>query len=249
MLLHSAPDAPVLRIRYDTEGLLAAVDVASVLGEVGKGFERYAKRGANRGGLRLAVRRIEVGSLVADLVVVSAAAGVAFVQHPEALYGFIGFLADLLSIAQGVKPGRNKVADARLLEALLRPVAEGGAQQVNVFVVGDGNTITINKDAIELIKATREASLMRSTDAEEYSSEPARELAMPEPPRHLTLDGKFGTAISVKGRWYVRLEGEGGVLNPLELAPGIFVEDDRSYRFDGVWEGRNYRIRAALPLG
>jgi hypothetical protein len=51
--------------------------------------------------------------------------------------------------------------------------------------------------------------------------------------------------IDVKGRWYVRLEGEGGVLNPLELAPDVVVQDGRSYSFDGAWEGRSYRIRAA----
>lgn len=56
MPLHSAPDAPVLGIRYDTEGLLAALDIASVLGEVGEDFERCAKRGTNASARPVALR-------------------------------------------------------------------------------------------------------------------------------------------------------------------------------------------------
>jgi hypothetical protein len=51
------------------------------------------------------------------------AAGV--MQHREALYGFVGFLSDLLTMAQGLKPGKNKPADARLIEVLQRPLADG----------------------------------------------------------------------------------------------------------------------------
>lgn len=63
------------------------------------------------------------------------------------------------------------------------------------------------------------------------------------------LEGKPGTVLDVKGRWYVRLEGEGGVLNPLELSAGVVVEDEGAYFFDGSWEGRSYRIRAARRIG
>jgi len=247
-----ASDPPILRVRYDTEGLIAAADVGEVLSALGKGFERYTKRAAVRAGLRLAIQRIEVGSLVADLVVVGTGAAIAVAQHREALYGFVGFLENLLAIAQGLRPGKNKQADARLIELLSKPIAEGDAQQVNVFVVGDGNTVMIDRGAIELVRAARhDARAALGVESQmaanaEVSGDPALALA---PPKYMTLDGKHGTAIDVKGRWYVRLEGEGGVLNPLELAHGVSVQDEQSYSFDGAWEGRSYRIRAAHPIG
>ena len=127
LLLMPSPDASVLRVRYDTGGSIAAADVGELLSALGRGFERYARRAAPRGNLRLAVQHIEAGSLIADLVVVGTASAIGVAQHPEALYGFVGFISNLLTIAQGLKPGRNKQADTRLIETLMKPVADGGA--------------------------------------------------------------------------------------------------------------------------
>lgn len=249
MLLMTSSDAPILRVRYETDGAIAAVDAGEVLTALGRGFERYARQTRIRGALRLAVQRIEVGSLVADLVVVGVGAALSVAQHSEALYGFVGFLGDMLAIAQGLKPGKNKQADTRLVETLLRPIADGQAQQVNLFVVGDGNTVRIDREAIELMRAHHDGA---SAGTDEIAAIDANESDAPlvlAAPRNLTLEGKHGTALDVKGRWYVRLEGEGGVLNPLELAQGVTVKDEQSYSFDGAWEGRRYRIRAAHPIG
>lgn len=246
------PDSPVLRVRYDTDGLIAAAEIGEVLTALGKGFERYIKRSAARSRLRLAVQRVELGSLVADLVVVGAGTAMAIAQHPEALYGFVGFLGDVLAIAQGLKRGKNKQADARMIDLLARPVADGQAQQVNVFVVGNGNTVTINRGAIELVSAARRDAreALDAEDQTEATADLGGDLRVAlAPPKYLTLEGKHGTALDVKGCWYVRLEGEGGVLNPLELAPGVTVLDEQSYSFEGAWEGRNYRIKAAHPIG
>lgn len=240
-------------MRYDTAGFILAADVGEALQALGKGFERYARRVAPKGHLRLAVQRLEVGSLIADLVVVGAATGMVIAQHREAIYGFIGFLSDVVAVAQGLKPGKNKVADTRLVETLLRPVADGSAQQVNVFIVGDGNTVTLGDDAVELVRNTQDQNRVRSREREpltdDVDAKDDAALAALPAPRQLTLRGKHGTVIDVKGRWYVRLEGEGGVLNPLELAASVEVQDDQSYSFDGHWEGRSYRIVSAHPIG
>jgi hypothetical protein len=63
------------------------------------------------------------------------------------------------------------------------------------------------------------------------------------------LEGQFGTILDVHGEWYVRLEGEGGVLNPVRLERAVEVRDTYVYQFDGVWEGRSYYIRAAYLTG
>jgi len=174
-------------------------------------------------------------------------------QHPEALYGFVGFISNLLTVAQGLKPGKNKQADTRLIKALLKPVANNSALQVNIMVVGTDNTITIDSKAVELIidnqKKAREASVAQEVITETVDADHDEMTSGISTPRHLTLRDKHGTAINVKGRWYARLEGEGGVLNPLQLAPGITLNDEQSYSFDGTWEGRSYRIRAAYPIG
>lgn len=246
MALTPTDDTTTLRIHYQTDGLLPAADVAAVLREVSTTFERFTRRRARHAHLRLAVRRVEVSSLLADLVVMGAVAGQAAIEHREALYGFTGFIADTLSILKGVKPGEPKPADVRVIDALQKPVAKAGAQQVNVFVVGDGNTVTIDREAIRQIQSHREQASVRAVQQVE-ASRVQSDLDLPtrDRLRLLTLHGKFGTVFDVRGQWYVRLEGEEGVLNPLQLEDGVTVRDGRAYQFDGVWEGRRYRIRAA----
>lgn len=249
MTLVPADDKATLRIHYQTDGLLPAADVAAVLREVATAFERYTRGRARYPHLRLAIRRVEVSSLFADLVVMGAVAGNLAIEHREALYGFIGFIADALSILKGIKPGELKPADMRMIDALQRPVAKTGAQQVNVFVVGDGNTVTIDAEAIRQIQSHREQAPVRAVpQVETPGAQSNFDLPSRGQPRLLTLHGKFGTVFDVHGQWYVRLEGEEGVLNPLQLEDGVTVKDGLPYQFDGVWEGRRYRIRAARSL-
>jgi hypothetical protein len=246
MALAPTDDMPTLRIHYETDGLMPAADVAAMLREVATGFDRFARQRRRYSGLRLAVRRVAVSSLDADLVVIGVGAATAALQHRQALYDFVGFIADTLSIAKGLMPGKVKAADAKMIDAVQKPVAEAGAQQVNLFVIGDGNTVNIDRDAIQLIRSHREQNLVSSTY--EVQSPVEADLAGGSPPRLRRLEGKFGTVFEVHGQWYVRLEGEEGVLNPLELPPGVTVRDGQGYHFDGVWEGRRYRIRSAKPL-
>lgn len=238
---------PSLSVRFENDRLIAAGDLGRILDELAKAFDRFARASRGARGRRLAVRRVVVGSLVADLVLVGAVSTAAAAQNAQALFGFVGFLADMLGIAQGLKPGRVTAANERLLAALQKPVAEGDAQQVNIFV-GDGASVTIDRDAIRLVRTHREDS------AEEAQAFTITERRVPPvskmmaAPIHAVLDGKFGTALDVKGQWYVRLEGEGGVLNPVEFAHGVEIADDTPYRFEGRWEGRSYRISAAHRL-
>lgn len=249
MALALPDDTTTLRIHYQTDGLLSAVDVAAVLREVATAFERYVRRRARHAHLRLAVRRVEVSSLLADLVVMGAVAGQAVSEHREALYGFVGFIADTLSILKGVKPGKPTLADKRMINALQKPVAEAGAQQVNVFVVGDGNTVTIDREAIQQMQShSDQASVRVVQQLAAPRAHPDFNQLTRSHPRLLTLDGEFGTVFDVRGQWYVRLEGEEGVLNPLKLEDGVTLQDGRAYQFDGTWEGRRYRIRAARSL-
>lgn len=249
MALAPAQDPATLRIKYETDQLLPAADVATILREVATGFERHAKRNRRYAGLRLAITRVEVSSLLAELVVVGVATAQAVILHRQAIQDFVGFVADTMSIAQGLKRGKVKAADTKMVEAIQKPVAEAGAVQLNINVVGDHNTIVIDREAIQRYYAERERAavskagqqLMRAPASDAYSD-------ADRPPRLLTLDGKYGTAHDVKGRWFVQLEGEGGVLNPLYLEGDVTVRDGQAYQFDGVWDDRRYRIRAARPL-
>lgn len=235
---------PSLSVRFETEGLIAASDLGRILEELAKAFDRFARASRRARNRRLAVRRVVVGSLVADLVLVGAVSAAAAAQNAQALFGFVGFLADVLGIAQGLKPGRTTTADERLLAALQKPVAESDAQQVNIFV-GDGASVTIDRNAISLVRMHREARVDEAWAFAVHARPAPTASKMLAAPTHAELDGKFGTALNVKGQWYVRLEGEGGVLNPVELAHGVEIADETPYQFEGRWEGRSYRINAA----
>lgn len=249
MPIQVSDNEPVLRLHYDSQTPLPAADVGAVLMEVSKGFERYSRTHLRQRNLHLAVQRVELGSLIADLIALGTSAAMAAMQHREALYGFIGFVSNALSIAQGLAPGRNKTADDRMIETLQKPIAQGDSQQLNIFIVGEGNTVTFDKESVRLVRESRQAF---QADVASISSEMdsvTRVISNDiQTPKLLSLDGKFGTVISVRGDWYVRLEGEGGVLNPLHCDPNVSVEDNRAYLFNGVWEGRSYRIRAARPV-
>ncbi|MEN5084003.1 hypothetical protein ABE438_16100 [Bosea sp. TWI1241] len=239
----------MLRLHYDSQAPLPAADVGAILMEVSKGFERYSRMNLRQRGLHLAVQRVELGSLIADLIALGTSTTMAAMQHREALYGFIGFVSNALSIAQGLASGRNKAADDRMIETLQKPIAQGESQQLNIFVVGNGNVVTFDKESVKLVREAKEAVHAEAASIAYETDSMVRTISNNiKAPKLLSLDGKFGTAISVKRNWYVRLEGEGGVLNPLHCDPNVSVEDDRAYLFDGIWEGRSYRIRAARPV-
>ncbi|PIB93662.1 hypothetical protein CSW62_20045 [Caulobacter sp. FWC2] len=244
----STDETATLRIKYEIDGLIPAVDVAAMLKEVATAFERYVKPQPRYRTLRLAVASVEVSSLVADLVVMGVASAQAAFLHRQVLYDFIGFIADTLSIAKGLSEGKAKPSDLRLIEAIQKPIAKGGAQQVNLYIVGDGNVVNIDRDAIQLMQTHRDQKQRDAFEASYRSLDEKAIAARPSSPNLLTLEGKFGTVFDVKGEWYVRLEGEGGVLNPLQLAHGVTVRDGHAYQFDGVWESKRYYIRAARPL-
>jgi hypothetical protein len=150
----------------------------------------------------------------------------------------------MLSVAQGLVPGSTRRKDFRLLNALRFPVASGVADRLVITARPDTKEVIVDGGVVELIDQIRD--LADTTEAEKVSpsgggSGVSRSIAPPL----LVLEGKEGTVFNVKGNWYVRLEGEGGVLNPLEPAAGVEVQDGGLYRFNGYWERRSYRIRSA----
>jgi hypothetical protein len=147
-------------------------------------------------------------------------------------------------MAQGLADGTVRGAELRLVDALRGPVAGGMAERVVLAAPARGKEVAVDAAVVRRIEQARGAAL---------ASRPAAPPRLPgqrmRAPAVRELEAKPGTVFDVKGRWYVRLEGEGGVLNPLELGPGVAVEDEAAYLFDGSWEGRRYRIRAARRIG
>lgn len=245
LLLLIEGDAPVIRVEFQTDGFIAASDVGTLLNELDAAFQRYTKAKQRRSNLRLAVKRVIVSSLIADLVVVSADTVMNLSQHPQIISGFIDNIANLVTIAQGIGKGKPSPKDRKLIKAIQAPIAKGDAVQFNIFIVGDGNTVTVDKDVIRRMDEAEEATKIESLLPPEKFHAIA---PMSERPTLLKLRGKFGRALLVKGDWYVRLEGEGGVLNPVSNGFDANLEDDQAYSFDGEWEGRSYVIRQAQPL-
>lgn len=241
-------DRPTLQIRYDTAAPIGAAQFGTLIQELGKGFDRFA-RARRSHGLRLVVVGAGLGSHWLEVAVFGAtsAAGV-LIRYRKEIYDFADFLEKLFNMAKTLRRAEAKPADRKLIDAINAPVANGQAVQVNVMVLGGSRTITINQQAAQ--------NLWVPEDENNYDEDIAAPLALKNvqappgtAPALRKLDGHFGTILNVKGAWYARLEGQEGVLNPVLLPAGVKVVDDQAYLFDGHWEGRRYAIHKAEPIG
>lgn len=234
-------DRPLLRVIIQTNGMVPAETAGVLIEEVSRGFERHARKKGRRD-LRLGLRRVDIGSLI---IVFSSIGKSAQGSESDAVAAsFVTATEERLLVAQGLAPGSLKGVELRLIDALRGPVASGLVDRLVLAAPGKAKEVAVDTSVVRLIEQARSAAtLARATPPPRLPRE--RDLV----PALRQLEGKPGTVLDVKGRWYVRLEGEGGVLNPLELGAGVAVEDEGTYLFDGSWEGRNYRIRAARRIG
>lgn len=240
-------ERPTLQIVYDTAAPIGAAEFGAVIQELGKGFDRFTRARRQRG-LRLVVIGAGLGSHWIEVAVVGAtsAAGIAITYRKE-IYDFADSLGKVFDMAKTLRRAEAKPADRKLIDAINAPVASGQATQVNVMVLGGSPTITINQHNAQALWVPEDRA-----DLEDALADPVLAIGNRQgstAPMVRKLDGHFGTILNVKGAWYVRLEGQEGVLNPVLLAHGVTVEDDRAYLFDGHWEGRRYVIRKAEPIG
>lgn len=235
---------PQIVIRVETTEVVPAVTAANILDEVARGFERYA-RAKGRRDLRLGVHRVDIGSLIINLIVVGR--GPRLPRQDGLAQSFVSATGELFRIAQGSVPGMVKRMDARLVDALCRPVADGTASQLVMSSSDSAEGLTVDIGVARRVEQTR-LRAVPFTREEAARSIPTVAVVPGKIPRLRELQGQEGTVLDVKGRLYVRLEGEDGVLNPLEPEPGVSVQDEGVYLFDGSWEGRRYRIRAAQRI-
>lgn len=235
-------------IRYETEAPISAAAFGDLLKELGKAFDRLARQRKFRG-LRLILVDAGIGSHWLHLAVVGAGtAGTATFAFRKEIYDFIDFVKTAVDLDKGLRKGKASATDKKLVNAINAPVASGQAMQVNLIVSGDAASITINLPPADLLwqapepEPRRPLAVGAAAPRQEYNALFEESLYLPR------LDGHPGTIFAVRGQWYVRLEGEGGVLNPVILSPGVEVVEGGVYRFDGIWEGRSYAIRSARPL-
>lgn len=234
-------DRPLLTVTIETNSLMPAETAGTLIEEVSRGFERHARKRGRRD-LRLGLRRVDIGSLI---IVFDSIETLFRSPEPDVVAGtFITATEEQLLVAQGLAPGSVRRVERRLIDALRDPVAGGLVDRLILAAPGKQKDLAVDASVVRLIERARSASLLpRPTPPPRLPEQ--RNLV----PALRQLEGKPGTVLDVKGRWYVRLEGEGGVLNPLELGAGVVVEDEGTYLFDGSWEGRSYRIRAARRIG
>jgi len=224
-ILLDEPDRPILEVRYDTAVPIGATEFGVLIQELGKGFERYARRRRLRD-VRLAVVGAGLGSHWIEVAAVGTGSAVATViKYRKEIYDFADFLGKLFDIAKGLRGEGAKAADKKLIDAISAPIAKGQATQVNVTVFGGSPVITINQATTNTLWPT---SPEEERDALEVGRA-APSLAIDRPsksPVLRALVGRFGTILNVKGQWYVRLEGGEGVMNPTTPTPGVNLTDD-----------------------
>lgn len=242
------PDRRTLEIRYDTNIPIGAAEFGALILELGKGFERYARSRRSRD-LRLILVGAGLGSHWIEVAVIGTGSAVGTaIKYRKEIYDFADFLGKLFDIAKGLRGQRAKAADKKLIDTINAPVAKGQAKQVNVTVFGGSPVITITQqttDTLWTMAAEDEQDALQVRGV-------APSLAVDRPsksPALRALAGHFGTVFDVKGEWYVRLQGEEGVMNPAIPLAGVSLTDDQAYELYGSWEGRRYLIRRADPIG
>ena len=240
------PERATLEVRYDTIVPIGAAELGALIQELGKGFERYA-RSRRLKDVRLALVGAGLGSHWIEVAVISTGSALATaIKYRKEIYDFADFLGKLFDIAKGLRGEGAKAADKKLIDAINGPVAKGQATQVNVTVFGGSPVITINQNTTNTLWPTG------VEDGQDTSKVRGTSLTVDRPsksPVLRALSGHFGTILDVKGQWYVRLEGEEGVMNPAIPLPGVSLTDDQAYELYGSWEGRRYLIHRANPIG
>ncbi|OJW58041.1 MAG: hypothetical protein BGO57_12375 [Sphingomonadales bacterium 63-6] len=258
-------DIPFLRIKYETDGVIDAQLLGAMIAEVGTNFQRFERR---RNHLKLTVHASGTGSWWIEFAVAGTLSAAAAGLYIKELGAYVGFLADVISIVQGFKKGKITAQDRKTIKALNEPIARDQARQVNIVINGDGNTVNIDRKISEKIAAAIDAPARTVKDNQNgtfsaenladklFASRPAASQllkGLPAPEGMSVLNGVYGTVFNVHGEWYVRLEGQQGVLHPLVFEPWRFAfSDGDAFRFHGNWEGAKYRIQRAeriLKLG
>jgi hypothetical protein len=179
---------------------------------------------------------LAVGSLLADIA--SVADGVSTLyEHRETVAGFMTQLMDALTWMLGGRNAREPSLSEKItLKVLARPVAQDGARQLSLQLVGDNNVVlVITPEAAEAILRPR---------GDEESSRRDREEAERA---HERLGRDFGDLEVIEGRavrfgrgWGARVgrgkRRESDFYIPLTITnPGLAsqLEEDRPYRFEG----------------
>ena len=243
------PDRRTLEVRYDTDVPIGAAEFGTLIQELGKGFERYARSRRLRH-VRLILVGAGLGSHWTEVAVIGTGSAVGTViKYRKEIYDFADFLGKLFDIAKSLHGERAKAADRKLIDAVNAPVAKGQATQVNVTVFGGSPVITINQQTTSTLWPTRAEDEQDALQVRGVAPSLAVDRPSKSPARR-ALAGHFGTVFDVKGEWYVRLQGEEGVMKyPAIPLAGVSLTDDQAYELYGSWEGRRYLIYRAEPIG
>ncbi|RFB84796.1 hypothetical protein B5K11_32165 [Rhizobium leguminosarum bv. trifolii] len=232
---HSLDDALILRI--ETIDGTPAFQLGEILRTLSIAFRQFSnKRHGAAGEATLHVIDLRHGSLEIILDAIDGAQKL--MKAAELLAPFASHLMEVATIVIGQKQGKVANADRKAIEAIANPVANGSATQINLIVHGDAH-FTFDKTsafALQGANTLAVAAAPKQVIAHGFGAHPIPHYVTEQQSRLLTSDGLFGTAISVDGEWFARLEGGHGVLVPLTAAPDILatLRHRTAYRFKGA---------------
>jgi hypothetical protein len=121
-------DLPGITVSITTPEVVPAEVAGNIIQTVARAFDRHARKQMLRD-LRLGIRRVGIGSLIIDLVIIGREPG-----RPgpdEVARKFVSATAWLIKLAQGLTAGSVRKIDARLINALSTLVTGGIAERVD----------------------------------------------------------------------------------------------------------------------
>lgn len=241
---------------YEGRDAFAAQALAGILSATGGAFEEFAVERVEQR-LQLQVSGVRVGS-VAILLDVVGMAQLGF-EYREVLASFMTHIGELCTTLSREEPSTSgkpiSEGEAKAVEAITKPVAQGGASSVSLV---NNGVIIVQLDQRGAKRLSQSVKKRKRLKGRDRPSPVLNEAMIHRIAAEEALRGEMhGTALLVESEWYARLVGGQGVLVPLRGGPELrdHLKHNQTYRFRGqpLTDARGYMVGInvldAVPIG
>lgn len=205
-------EKPMLRVEFETDARLDSPYVSDVVFDLDTAFRSFALGpGQRTDAPSLSLSATYVGSFILDFLMVTGGV-VTLNEGRKLLIDFVNYLGE--TVESMLAGGDVPTAERDALRAVSRPLVNGEAKSVQIFIVGQNERLLIDLVIAPIIVGDRLTPRLSRTAAEFGEPLPGPRVA-PRSKESTSRLKSFATLIVVGDEWYARPEGFGGLLIPV----------------------------------